>query len=138
MTVATRTPVEMHSDHRHWKGDVDCWNDDISNWRSESQVALDHLRQIIQAIQERTRSIDDHADSIAKLESELEFHEKNLAAALQSNATTELDDDLRQRHVEEADLHRRQRVKHEVMKKSHHRAMVQVEMLRTVVGVPMT
>jgi hypothetical protein len=133
MSMTNKTSAEMHTDHRRWKGDVDCWNDDITNWQSETETAISHLKQIIQKLQEHVHLINNHAELIGSIESGLEYHEKNLASALQSNSFTDLDNDLADRHVKEAELHRRQRFAHEAMKRKHHQAMAHVEMLKAMV-----
>ncbi|TWU46879.1 hypothetical protein [Rubripirellula reticaptiva] len=129
MSTKLETATQFHADHRHWQSDIACWNDDIESWRSEHSHAIVQLQAALRQINEHGQCVNDHADSIASLESGLEHHEKSLAADLQNESTAGLDKTQCEHHQREADLHARQRAAHERMKKHHHQAMAKVAMV---------
>jgi chromosome segregation ATPase len=137
MNISVKSAAESHADHRHWHSDVECWKDDIENWRAEHSAAIVQLQQALEQINENRASLDQHADAVASLERGLEYHEKHLAASLQSGSETELDKILSDRHAMQAGLYQRQREAHERIKKHHHTAMAQVAILKAALEAAM-
>ena len=129
MSTSLKTAAASHAEHRQWQSDLACWKDDIENWRLEHSEAVLQLQDALNRIKEHGTCLDDHADSLASLQSSLEYHEKNLAASLQRGSDSALDETLNERHRKEADLHQRQKDAHERMKKHHHQAMSKVSLL---------
>tara|TARA_R110002111_G_scaffold223541_1_gene285435 strand:- start:243 stop:767 length:525 start_codon:yes stop_codon:yes gene_type:complete len=129
MSSQLNTATQSHADHRHWQSDIACWNDDIENWRAEHSHAIIQLQEALSRINEHGQCLDEHAQSVAGLRDSLEYHEKHIAASLQKDTNTPIDDALNDHHKQESELHDKQRDAHERMKKHHHQAMAKVAML---------
>ena len=122
---------EAYADHRQWQRDVECWNNDIRQWRREHSAAIAQLQHALRCVNDHDDWLDEHADSVASLEGKLRHHKKSLLASQRNGLESDLDDMLSDLHCRQANLHHRQQQVHDQIRKRHQDAMAQVAALKS-------
>ena len=135
--VPTSIHAAMHSEHRHWGGDLAAWRDDIDLWQHEIEKALGDLEGLERALRGHAKALRDHAEQVRSHEEELREHEEALARYEQGGPGEERLIAMARHHQAEAARHARQRDAHERVKKHQHTVMDRWSLLLRALGEAM-
>src|SRR5713101_9075134 len=100
--------VEMHGEHQQWLSDNSMWRDDLALWQKETDLALDGVKKLDEALREHRKGFQDHLDTIAAEEQAVKDHEHALADFELGGAGNEVLW-MAKAHTENADKHAQQR-----------------------------
>ncbi len=137
MTQKTASAFDLHADHRHWISEIEMWQEDLVNWRSEHAIATDLLIQAKEMIVSQESNLAKHEERLREVRDAVDSHERTLSQSMREGADSETDETSIACHEQKRDTMASQREAHERIKKHHHQSMAKVEVLMQALQAPL-
>ena len=116
----TKTAHEMmHSEHRHWEGEINLWREDLRAWQHELAKAQGEIKQLEESLARHARTLQQHGAALRLEEQTTDTHEHEIVKYEQGGEGDELFEMARE-HSHEALRHAEHRAAHEQLKRLHH------------------
>jgi len=115
--------AQMHRDHRDWQSEHSMRHQDISSWQKQLAFAANGL-QLIQRLADQSKALELHDEAIKLHETQLQEHESALAEI--EKFDLDFQRQLTLKHANLAEEAAKLRQEHELIKKDHHRLLVEI------------
>ena len=132
MQTQTSTIEDMQAEHRQWDYVHSAWRVDIERWRGEYITALSELAKLQETLHPYGDTINEHAESMERLDSRLRDHERALAE-FKGKGDGQLQEALELEHRKHAELHSGQCTAHDRIQKHHQAVMTQLRLLKAAI-----